>query len=264
MNRIDKRFRELRERGRKALVVFITAGYPDLAATRRMILEFDRIGVDCVELGIPFSDPMADGPVIQESSQAALKKGVTLEKVFALVKDVRRKSGIPICFMSYYNPVYAFGEERFFKAAKSCGVDGVIIPDLAFEETAGFSRAGRRAGVKTIFFVSPTTTPARAKKICRMSSGFIYYISLAGVTGERAVLPKELAEGVKKVKRLTDTPVCVGFGVSSRAQVKAVSRFSDGVIVGSAVVRAVRENRGNKDLAVRVSALVRNLRGGWL
>lgn len=260
MNRIDKRFKELRARGKKALVVFITAGYPDLAATRRMILEFDRIGVDCIELGIPFSDPMADGPVIQESSQAALKKGVTLAKVFSLVKDVRRITDIPICFMSYYNPVHAFGQESFFNAARSCGVDGVIIPDLAFEEAAGFSAAGRRAGVKTIFFVSPTTTPARVKKICRMAGGFIYYISLAGVTGERAALPKELAEGVKKVKRLTAVPVCVGFGISSRAQVKAVNRFADGAIVGSAVVRKIKENRIRKDRGRRITDFISTLK----
>ena len=261
MNRIDLKFKELKQQHKKAFIVFITAGYPSLDITRRLILEFSKIGVDIIELGIPFSDPLADGPVIQESSQAALEKKINLIDVFNLVKNVRRQINIPICFMSYYNPIFCFGQERFIKEASSAGVDGAIIPDLPPEEGEQFMRLADKGNLDTIFFVSPTTSRKRMQFILNVSKGFIYYVSLTGVTGVRRSLPTDLSDHVKLVKRHTQKPVCVGLGVSTHKQVKQVQKISDGVIVGSAVIKKIKENIGRADLVKRVGRFVAELKG---
>lgn len=260
MNRIENKFAGLRKQGKKAFIAFITAGYPSLKVTEGLILEFERAGVDIVELGVPFTDPMADGPVIQESSQEALKKGVRLKGILEMVRKTRKRSDIPVCLMTYYNPVFCFGEERFISKAKACGVDGVIIPDLPPEEGRSLIKRANKAGIDIICFLSPTSSLQRVKFISRVSRGFIYYVSLTGVTGLRAVLPKGLLESVKKIKRYSKRPVCVGFGISSRLQVKRVSRIADGVIVGSAIVKAIKENMGEPDLIKRVGNFVKGLK----
>lgn len=262
MNRIERTFSELRKKGKSAFIAFLTAGYPELATTEKLVLAFAARGVDIIELGIPFSDPLADGPLIQDASVHALKNGVTPEKVFAMVRRLRQKTGIPICFMTYYNPVFVYGEEQFIARAVECGVDGVIIPDLPLEEGAGFSRRAGAAGLDTVFFVSPTTEEPRLKPICLNSRGFIYYVSLSGVTGPRAALPRSLAGRVRKVKSLTDKPVCVGFGVSSPEQVRLLSSFADGVIVGSAIIRRIRDAVGKPSLVKNVSGFVAELARG--
>jgi tryptophan synthase alpha chain len=259
MNRIECTFRELGAKDKSAFIAFITAGYPDLAVTERLILEFSRRGVDIIELGIPFSDPLADGPLIQDASAQALKKGADLRKIFELVRRVRRKTQLPICFMTYYNPVFVMGERRFIEACRSAGVDGVIIPDLTVEEGRDFSLACAKAAIDTVFFASPTISLDRLRTVCAASRGFIYYVSLAGVTGPRQRLPQELESQVRRVKALTAKPVCVGFGVSSEEQVRLLSSFADGVIVGSAIVRRIRDNIGKPGLVNNVGNFVSKL-----
>jgi tryptophan synthase alpha chain len=246
MNRIDKRFRELKKKARKAFIAYITAGDPDIGSTEKLVPVLEASGVDLVELGIPFSDPLADGPVIQAASQRALLKGATLAKIFAMVKRLRPGTGVPIAFMTYYNPVLKYGLEAFVDDCRRCGVDGVIIPDLPVEEAAGLVRAARRKKVAAIFLVAPTSTAERVRAIARNSSGFIYYVSLTGVTGARKRLPPDIGRNVRFVKTVTKTPVCVGFGVSDAPQARRLAAVSDGVIVGSAIVKIMEKNRRNK------------------
>lgn len=260
MNRIEHKFNELKREGKKAFIAYITAGYPDLSQTRKLILEFSRAGVDIIELGVPFSDPMADGPVIQEASEAALRKGVNLKQILALVKSARRDTAVPICLMTYYNPVFCFGEEKFVKEAKASGVDGVIIPDLPPEEAQTLIHSAKQYKLDTIFFLSPTSAIERIKLVCSVSTGFIYYVSLTGVTGARRELPSNLKAEVLKIKRYTNKPVCVGFGVSSPRQVEQLSKFSDGIIAGSAIVRKIKENLHNKNLAQITAKFVSSLK----
>ncbi len=259
MNRIDSKFRELKKNNKKAFIAFITAGYPSLEATEKLVLGFDRIGVDMVELGVPFSDPMADGAIIQSSSQYALESGVNTVDILALVRRLRKKTDIPICLMTYYNPVFCFPEKNFIEQAVSSGVDGLIIPDLPPEEDSFLVKYSRLKGLDTIFFITPTTTLERAKYISHMSKGFIYYVSLTGVTGQRKKLPKDITSNIKKIKSFTFVPVCVGFGVSNQAQVKSICRVADGVIVGSAIVSKIRDNIGRPGLTRNVCSFVRRL-----
>lgn len=259
MNRIDQKFKELNKRKKKAFIAFITAGDPSLAVTEQLVLALEKAGADIVELGVPFSDPLADGPTIQASSQRALQKGVSLNKILNLVASIRRKSKIPIALMTYYNPVFHFGEREFINKAKQAGVDGIIVPDLPAEEAGGLIKLAKKSDIATIFFIAPTTTTKRIKQIVKKSTGFIYYVSLTGVTGARRELPKEIVSHVRLVKRLTRTPVCVGFGVSTPVQVKAISRFADGVIVGSAIVNEIAKNSGKKNLVSRVVRFVAQL-----
>lgn len=258
-NRIDVKFRELKSTGKKAFIAFITAGDPTLKVTEKLVLAFERAGVDIVELGVPFSDPLADGPTIQAASQRALKGGVSLKKILKAVKNIRQKSRIPIALMTYYNPVFHFGQEKLIREARAVGVDGFIIPDLPFEEGAAFRGAARKNNIATILFLAPTTTKARMKKIVQASSGFVYYLSLTGVTGVRTGLPKDVVVNVRQAKRLTSKPICVGFGISTPGQVKAIARVADGVIVGSAIVREVAKNLKKKNLVNNVSRFVSRL-----
>lgn len=261
MNRIDRRFLELRRQGKKAFIVFITCGYPSLSVTEKFIVELDRVGVDIIELGVPFTDPMADGPVIQEASQAALRKGVCLKDILRMVKKVRRRVEVPLCLMTYYNPVFCFPETKFVKDASLAGVDGVIIPDLPPEEGADFMRLSKKHNLDVIYFISPTTTAKRVRFIAARSQGFIYYVSLTGVTGARRRLPLGLKDKLKAIKEITGKPVCVGFGISDRRQVKEIYRVSDGAIVGSAIVKKIKENLTKPDLVQRLGAFVRDLKG---
>lgn len=261
MNRIERKFKDLKAAGKKAFIAFITAGYPNLNTTKRLLLEFSRIGVDITELGVPFSDPMADGPLIQRASEAALKNKVNLGKIFKLVKEARKKTQMPVCLMSYYNPIYCFGEDKFVRAAQDAGVDGVIVPDLPPEEAKGFIRAARQGGLDLIFFLAPTSSRRRIALISGQTRGFIYYVCLTGVTGPRQRLPADIAANIKAIKRIAKKPVCVGFGLSSSAQVKEVSRVADGVIVGSAIIKEIKRNLKKADLAKRVGGFVLKLAG---
>ncbi|MBN3038862.1 MAG: tryptophan synthase subunit alpha [Candidatus Omnitrophica bacterium] len=260
MNRIDKKFKGLRRDKKKALLAFITAGDPSLSTTKELALEFDRAGVDVLELGVPFSDPLADGPTIQAASQRALKRGVNARAVFKLVEEIRRKSEIPIALLTYYNIIYHFGLESFVKKAVSCGVDGVIVPDLPVEESKEMVLKCKKYGLATIFLVAPTSDARRIKEISERSRGFIYYVSVTGITGARRSLPAELINKVRQIKRITSKPVCVGFGVSNPKQAAGVAKVADGVIVGSAIIKVIEKRMGRKDLVPKTVNFVRRLR----
>jgi tryptophan synthase alpha chain len=261
VNRINAAFKRLAGEKKKAFIAFLTAGYPDLSATEKLVLEFSRRGVDIIELGIPFSDPMADGPVIQESSQAALRHHISLIDVLAMVRRLRRKTQIPLLFMTYYNPIFCMGEDRFLKSAVAAGLDAVLIPDLPKEEAKVFSAAAARAGVYNISFISPTTDKSRLGNIARSSKGFIYYISIAGVTGQRRALPVDLAGHIKTISKITRTPVCVGFGVSTPEQVSQIWSVADGVIVGSAIITKIKELMHKPRMIEKTGLYVERLMG---
>lgn len=260
MNRIDQKFRELRREKKKAFIAFITAGDPNLATTERLALEFARLGVDILELGVPFSDPLADGPTIQAASQRALKNKINLACVFRLVKRLRRKINLPIALLTYCNIVYRFGIKDFVREAKSSGVDGVIIPDLPVEEARDLIKAGKKNKFATIFLLAPTSDRQRIRQVSSNSSGFIYYVSLTGITGARKHLPKELIQQVRRIKRMTNKPVCVGFGVSNPQQAREIARVADGIIVGSAIIKVIEKNLGQKNLVPKVAKFVSRLR----
>lgn len=261
MNRIENKFKELKKNNQKAFIAFITAGYPNLNTTEKLVIELERSGVDIIELGVPFSDPMADGPIIQEASCEALKKNVRLIDILKLVKKMRSKINIPIILMTYYNPIFSFGDNRFIKMAVDCGVDGVIIPDLPPDEGCDFIRKANKSGLNNISFISPTTSTPRIKFISSVAKGFIYYVSLTGVTGVRKAVASNLKENIKIIKRYTNKPVCVGFGISNRKQVEEVSKVADGVIIGSAIVAKIKENIKNPSLIKNIGKFVQGLKG---
>ncbi len=242
ISRIGKTFKELKNKGRKAFIPYIMAGDPSLDKTKEVVLLFEECGADIVELGVPFSDPLADGPTIQRASERALKNGVTLRKAISLVKDIRQMTQIPIVLMTYFNPVFKYGVENFIKDAKIAGVDGVIIPDLPPDEAEDFIKLSREAALDTIFLLAPTSTEDRIKKVIKASKGFIYYISVTGITGTTLLLDGSMEVLISKIKRYTDKPVAVGFGVSTPEEASAVARVSDGVIVGSAIVKKLYES----------------------
>ncbi|HTL48618.1 MAG TPA: tryptophan synthase subunit alpha [Verrucomicrobiae bacterium] len=249
-------------RRKKIFCAFLTLGYPSLAKTEALVKDFEKAGVDILELGFPFSDPMADGPTIQFSSEEALKHGVRLEDAFELVRKLRKdKVSLPIIFFSYYNPIFSQGTKTFLKKAKSAGFDGVIIPDLPPDAEADFHRQAARAGLAEIFLVTPTTSPERSLRIAKQSRGFIYYVSLKGVTGARKSLPADIRGHVTKIRRKEKKPVLIGFGVSGPEQAKSLAAFSDGVIVGSAIIDAIRHSGGRTEPAtVLVAKMIRAIR----
>ncbi|MGE0267654.1 MAG: tryptophan synthase subunit alpha [Candidatus Omnitrophota bacterium] len=259
MNRIEAKFSQLKERHKKAFIAFITAGDPDLQTTEDLVLGFEKAGVDIVELGVPFSDPLADGKTIQAASQRALANGVTSEKVFDLVQNLRKKTNMPIALMMYYNPVFHYGDAKFVVKAKACGVDGLIIPDLPPEEAKMLKQAAVENEMATVFFMAPTTTPQRMKLIAEHSTGFIYFVSLTGVTGARTVLPSAVTKQLKMAKKTTDKPICIGFGISNPEQVKDMAEIADGVIVGSAIINEILKNKGKPDLVQNVCRFVKQL-----
>src|SRR3989338_6443165 len=239
MNRIQKKFQSLRKQGKKALIIFITAGDPNLKKTEDFIYAFEKSGVDLIELGVPFSDPVADGPVIQASSQRALQRKASLKKILKLVGRVRKKSQIPILLMSYFNPIFRYGLKRFAQDAQASGMDGVIIPDLPPEEGKEIGPVLKRRQMDLVYLLAPTSNRDRQRMVTRASRGFIYYVSLTGVTGMRKSVASDLQHRLTSIKRQTKLPVCIGFGISTPRQAKAASRFADGVIIGSAIVHAI-------------------------
>ena len=259
MNRIKRVFNKLRKEKKKAFIVYITAGFPNLRMTEKIVLGLEKSGVDIIEIGVPFSDPMADGLTIQKSSERALKAGVTLKKILKCVKSIRKKSEIPIVFMSYLNPVYHYGMKKFVKDALKCGVDGVIFPDLPPEEAGEFEKPVKGKDFYIIFLASPTSTAKRLKLVSRHSKGFVYYVSLTGVTGARDCLSPHISENIRKIKHITNKPVCVGFGVSDEKQARQVSRIADGVIVGSAVIKVISKNIKSKTIEREVAKFASRL-----
>lgn len=260
MSRIQKRFDWLKSKSEKALVAFITAGDPDLTTTPELFAAIEEGGADIIELGVPFSDPLADGPVIQAASQRSLKSGTTLKKIIQLVRDIRQSSQLPIVLMTSFNPVFVYGQEAFVKDAVDAGVDGVIIPDLPPEEAGDFDTLAQARNLDMIHLLAPTSTPDRVEMVGTKSRGFIYYVSLTGVTGARDSLAKGVADKVTRIKKATSLPVLIGFGISSLDQAKAASQCSDGVIVGSAIVRMIDECPDPAERKEKLKVFVRSMK----
>ncbi len=260
MNRIDEAFARRRAQGGAAMIFYITAGHPTLEATEQAIDALAAAGADIIELGVPFSDPIADGPTIQHASQVALAGGVHVRDILALAGRVRAKHpSLGLLLFGAYNPVLRFGEAAFVEAAAAVGVDGLLVPDLPPEAAGELRAATAAAGLSMIFLVAPTTTPERARKIAEASTGFIYYISLRGVTGARAELPADLEPRVRALKALTDKPVAVGFGVSEPAQAAGIAAFAEGVVVGSALVKLIDAEAGTPGFGDKVGQFARRL-----
>jgi tryptophan synthase alpha chain len=240
MGRIGERFAALRARGERALIPFVTAGDPDLATTQALVLALAGAGADLIEIGIPFSDPLAEGPTVQRASERALRSGTSLRRVLELVKALRPQLDVPLVLMGYTNPILAMGEHPFAEAAHAVGVDGVIVVDLPPEEGEDLYGALAAVGLDAILLAAPTTQPARLAMLAQRTRGFLYYVSLTGVTGARSELARGVEEAVRSVRRISEIPVCVGFGVSTPEHAREIARFADGVVVGSALIDTIQ------------------------
>jgi len=240
MNRITKTFNELQHKGQKALIAFVTGGDPDIQTTEKLILAMEEAGVDIVEIGIPFSDPIAEGIVIQGASKRALDGGCTVDKLFSMVKRLREKTDMPLLFMTYANPIYGYGKERFMANCRDTGVDGIIVPDIPFEEKDEFEKECIHFGINQISLIAPTSGE-RVEKIATEARGFLYCVSSLGVTGVRSEISTSIAELISRVKKVSSIPCAIGFGISTPKQAYDMAEISDGIIVGSAIVKIVAE-----------------------
>ncbi len=259
MNRIVERFARLREKKQKGFVVYIGAGDPSLEATRQLALAFDRAGVDVLELGVPFSDPLADGLVNQLAAQRGLESGTTPPKLLGTVAAIRRESNIPIVFYVYYNLIHHHGLARFINDAAQAGVDGLLVLDLPPEESENYESLMAAAGLCGIYLIAPTTPDDRIELIARRASGFIYYVSREGVTGMQSKVSDTIGSMTAKIRRHTSLPIAVGFGVSNPEQARAVAAHAEAVVVGSAVVNQIAEHGRSPELVTKVSSFTRTL-----
>lgn len=266
MSRIDATFARLLGTGRKAFIPYLTAGDPDLDATFEIVMAMEAAGADIIELGVPFSDPIADGPVIQRATDRALKGEVSLRRILDLVRRVRKRSEVPLLLFSYYNPLLTFGLERLAGAGVDAGLDGVLASDLTVEESGSFVDTMGRAGLNTVFLVAPTSSPDRIRRIAAASTGFLYAVSRTGVTGAEAELADDLVDFLGRLRGHTTSPIAVGFGISTPEHVRAVWTGADGAVVGSAIVRKIEEgierNSTRDEIAGSVGEFVRWLIGG--
>lgn len=258
-NRIDSVFAALQREGRKAFIPYITAGDPTCARTVELVCRFAEAGADIVELGVPFSDPLADGKTNQEAAERALKNNVSLADVLQCVRAIRATCAIPIVFFTYVNPVFQYGYERFARDAADAGVDGVLALDMPPEEADELAPHLAAAGVRMIFLVAPTSDEARIQAIAQRASGFIYYVSRTGVTGERTEMEKDIATHIACIRRYSSVPIAVGFGISTPAHVADIAQYADGVIVGSALVRRIGEGGDSNEMVDTVTACVKEL-----
>jgi tryptophan synthase alpha chain len=258
-SRIGEAFRKHDGARRRGFIPFITAGDPDLTTTRALLIELAHAGATLVELGVPFSDPVADGPVIQRASERALRQGVGLADVLSALADARRHTDVPVILFSYFNPLLQFGVERLAEECARAGVDGILATDLVPEESAEFNSTLARHGLDQIFLVAPTTTDARLRLVAERASGFVYAVSRAGITGARTDLSAEAARLVERVRGVTALPVAVGFGISTPEHVAEVWRYADAAVVGSALVAEIEKRAGAPDLVARVGEFARSL-----
>ena len=259
MSRIAEAFTDLRRAGKKGFIPFITAGDPDLETTRELIVELARAGATVIELGVPFTDPMADGPVIQRASERALRHGFSLDEVLKVVTDARTQTEVPIILFSYFNPLLQFGLDRLVDEAEKAGVDGILVTDLIPEEAGEFASALRVHELDMIFLVAPTSTDDRLKMIAERASGFIYAVSRAGVTGAREELSVEAEKLVRRVRKFSDLPVAVGFGISNPEHLSDVWRYADAAVVGSAIVMEIERGGISAQVVERISGLALRL-----
>ena len=259
MGRIADSFTTLKRDGKKGFIPFITAGDPNLATTEKLLVTLAQTGATLIELGVPFSDPMADGPVIQRSSERALKHDFGLQEILDLVARARKQIDTPVILFSYYNPLFQFGLKRLAEAAKDAGLDGVLVTDLTPEESGEFERELRARELDMIFLVAPTSTDERLKLVAERASGFIYPVSRAGVTGTRETVSAEAEKLVNRVRKFSELPVAVGFGISNAEQVADVHRYADAVVVGSAIVAEMERFSDAPDLVERIEKFLTGL-----
>jgi tryptophan synthase alpha chain len=257
MNRIEETFRRLQTERKAAFMPYLVAGDPDLDTTRRLIVEMEKNGADLIELGIPFSDPMADGPTNQLAAMRALKNGATLAKTLEMLSALRQETQIPIMLMGYYNPFYHYGLEKFCLDAAAAGADGLIIPDLQPDAAGEIRDFADASGLATVFLIAPTSTDERLKLVGRESRGFVYAVSLTGVTGARSALPGELTAFIERARKLISLPIAVGFGIGTPEMAQAVGKIADGVIVGSAIVKIIQHSvEAGNDPVIQVGEMV--------
>jgi tryptophan synthase alpha chain len=260
MSRIAQTFQRLKERGEKALVAYVTAGDPALGKTLEIIIGLKEAGVDILEIGVPFSDPTADGPVIQAAAQRALKKGTTMAGILDMIEDLRTSMDLPVVLFGYYNPIYAYGIERFADRAKAVGVDGLLVVDLPPEEAGELRKETDRRGLDFISLIAPTTPDERRGQIARQAQGFIYYISITGVTGTAKPDSENVKRDIQKIRSFTNLPLVVGFGISTPEQAGEFTPLADGIVIGSAFVKLIAEHADNPDLVPEVSSLARKIK----
>jgi len=259
-HRIAAKFRELRARNEAALIPYVVAGDPNLDVTAALIREFEERGADIIELGVPFSDPMADGPANQRAAQRGLNSGASLAAILSMVSELRKETEIPLMLFGYYNPIFHYGCDRLCADAARAGIDALLVVDLPAEEAGELKRPARSNGLDLIYLLAPTTPLDRARKVVRSASGFIYYVSVTGVTGARTALASDIEEHVNNLRSVTDIPIGVGFGISTPAQAAEVARFSDAVVVGSAVSLLIEANANSEGLVEKVGELIGSMK----
>lgn len=261
--RLEDKFTKLKEENKKAFIAYVPFGFPEIKYTGETLLTLQESGVDIIELGIPFSDPLADGVIIQEATAQALAKGANTDNLFAVLKELGNTLKIPVVIMTYYNPVFRYGMERFFKRMREACVSGITIVDLPFEESREYRKISREYNLETVFFITPTTSKERAQKIVNVSRGFIYYISVTGITGPKDLSYKNLAVSINNLKKNTNLPVCVGFGIHTKEQVARINKICDGAIVGSSIVKFIADNYLQKDFWKIFKRYVMSLKEGY-
>lgn len=259
MNVLTEKFEQLRSKGEKAFIPFLTAGYPNLETSLQLIKTLAEKGADILELGIPYSDPVADGPILQNASHTVLEQGVKVKDVFALVAKAKQEIDIPIVLLVYYNVIFRYGLAKFVQEAQAVGVAGLVVPDLPPEEAQPLQEEGKKQGVDIVALVAVTSSPERIRRIADVSRGFIYGVSLTGVTGVRSQLAEGLGDWVEMLRTYTDKPIAIGFGISTPSQAQDVAKVADGVIVGSAIIKVIEENREKGNLVELVGSFVEGL-----
>jgi len=258
--RIERKFQDLKQKNEKALVVYLTAGDPDMQTTRGLILALEESGVDIIELGVPFSDPTADGPIIQAASQRSLCRGTTLSGILDMIKSLRTVSEIPVVLFGYYNPIHSFGNERFATGSKQAGADGILVVDLPPEESDELRQHTDRAGLDFISLIAPTTSDKRIAKIAKNATGFLYYISITGVTGTAQPAMQNIGDHVERIRKISALPLVIGFGISTPVQAAKIASCVDGVVIGSALVRLIQEHGARDDLIKTASSFTRDIK----
>ncbi|MBA5865857.1 MAG: tryptophan synthase subunit alpha [Nitrospira sp. CR1.3] len=259
-SRLDRTFARLHERGESALITYLMAGDPTLNETEQLVLGLEGAGADVIELGVPFSDPIADGPVIQRAAERALRSGTSLRKILPMVARLRTRTQIPLVLMAYYNSIHAFGPVEFCRDAVAAGVDGLIVPDMPPDEAGPLREPAAAAGLQLIFLLAPTSTSERRAYVARQSQGFVYYVSLTGITGAKLNNVAEVGKNVDKIRKVSKTPIAVGFGVATPDDAESVAAIADGVIVGSAIVKQVAAHQQDSALVEHVAGFVRSLK----
>ena len=260
ISKLDRTFAQLRQRGEKALITYVMAGDPSLQETEQLVVELEQAGADIIELGVPFSDPIADGPIIQQAAERALRSGTSLRAILSMVARLRVRTKIPLVLMAYYNSIHAFGPERFCQESAQVGVDGLILPDMPPDEAGPLKGPAAAAGLPLIFLLAPTSTAERRTFVARQSQGFVYYVSLTGITGAKLLNLADVGKNVEKIRKVTKVPVAVGFGVATPEDAAKIATIADGVIVGSSIVKQIDAHRQKPEMVKHVAEFVRSLK----